>query len=293
VQSKTNTISRTIFIVFNTALVAVISVACIYPMLHILAVSFSSNEAAQSGAVNIVPVGFQLDAYQYVMDNPQFYASFWMSVRRTLLGIAVNMIITVLAAYPLSKSKAQFNVRNKYMWFFVFTMLLSGGLIPGYLVVKATGLIDSIWGLIIPSAVPVYNIILLQNYMKGLPDEITESAYMDGAGEWRVLAQMILPLSTPVLATLVLFCAVNHWNSWFDGMLYMNRPQNYPLQTYLQTIVVKINVRAVATISDVINIVEQNSKSAQIIIAMLPILVVYPFLQKYFTKGIILGSVKG
>ncbi|MDL2293521.1 carbohydrate ABC transporter permease [Ruminococcaceae bacterium OttesenSCG-928-D13] len=286
-------VGRRVFLVVNALLVALISVVCIYPILHILAVSFSSNEAAQGGMVNLLPVDFQLDAYEFVIGNAQFFTSFGVSVKRTLLGLVVNMTITILAAYPLSKTRDKFSGRNKYMWFFVFTMLFSGGLIPGYLIVNATGLIDTIWALVIPSAVPVYNIILLQNYIKGLPGEISESAYIDGAGEWSVLFRIILPLSKPVLATLVLFAAVAHWNSWFDGMIYMNRPQNYPLQTYLQTIVVQLNLKAVTNLSDVTNIAEQNSKAAQIIIAMLPILVVYPFLQKYFTKGIVLGSVKG
>ena len=166
-------------------------------------------------------------------------------------------------------------------------------MIPVYLIVKATHLLDTIWALVLPGAVPVYNIILLQNYFKSLPDEIYDSARVDGAGEWRILYRIFLPLSKPVLATLVVFVTVAHWNSWFDGMLYMNRPEHYPLQTYLQTIVVKLDLNTINDISQVKNISSQNSKAAQIIIAMLPILCVYPFLQKYFTKGIIMGSVKG
>ncbi len=176
---------------------------------------------------------------------------------------------------------------------FIITMLFGGGLIPAYLSVRFTGLIDTIWALILPCAVPVYNVILFQNFVKALPEEILESAYMDGAGEWTVLLRMVLPLSKPVLATLTLFVAVGHWNAWFDGMIYMNDPARYPLQTYLQTIVVQLNLKSITNISQVTKISEQNSKCAQIIIAMLPILAVYPFLQKYFTKGIVLGSVKG
>ncbi len=286
-------LSRRVYLVCNYIFVGVLAVVCIYPMLHVLAISLSSTHAVNAGEVNLLPVGFQLDAYKFVTQSKEFYTSFGVSVRRTLLGVVVNMTLTVLAGYPLSKSKAKFYARNRYMWYFVITMLFGGGLIPAYLSVRFTGLIDTIWALILPCAVPVYNVILFQNFVKALPEEILESAYMDGAGEWTVLLRMVLPLSKPVLATLTLFVAVGHWNAWFDGMIYMNDPARYPLQTYLQTIVVQLNLKSITNISQVTKISEQNSKCAQIIIAMLPILAVYPFLQKYFTKGIVLGSVKG
>lgn len=286
-------VSRKIFVVFNYIFLGIAAIICIYPMLHILAVSFSSNEAVNAGLVNIWPLGFQLSTYKSIVGDTKFYTSFSVSVERTILGIAINMLLTVLAAYPLSKSKANFKARDFYMWFFVFTMLFSGGLIPGYLIVKDTGLIDTIWALIIPGAVPVFNVILLQNFFKALPNELSEAAHIDGAGEWTTLFRILLPLCKPVLATLILFVAVSHWNAWFDGMLYMNRPVHYPLQTYLQTIVVQVNLKAITNLSDVGNVCQENSKAAQIIIAMVPILCIYPFLQKYFTKGIILGSVKG
>lgn len=286
-------LSRRVYLVCNYIFVGVLAVVCIYPMLHVLAISLSSTYAVNAGEVNLLPVGFQLDAYKFVTQSKEFYTSFGVSVRRTLLGVVVNMTLTVLAGYPLSKSKAKFYARNRYMWYFVITMLFGGGLIPAYLSVRFTGLIDTIWALILPCAVPVYNVILFQNFVKALPEEILESAYMDGAGEWTVLLRMVLPLSKPVLATLTLFVAVGHWNAWFDGMIYMNDPARYPLQTYLQTIVVQLNLKSITNISQVTKISEQNSKCAQIIIAMLPILAVYPFLQKYFTKGIVLGSVKG
>ena len=285
--------SRRVFLVFNYCFVVLVSAVCIYPILNTLAVSFSSREAVAAGRDNIWPVEFQLDAYKFVIEEPKFYTSFGIAVIRVILGLGVNMLMTVLAAYPLSKPRSRFPKRDVYMWIYVFTMLFSGGMIPVYLIVKATHLLDTIWALVMPGAVPVYNIILLQNYFKSLPDEIYDSARVDGAGEWRILYRIFLPLSKPVLATLVVFVTVAHWNSWFDGMLYMNRPEHYPLQTYLQTIVVKLDLNTINDISQVKNISSQNSKAAQIIIAMLPILCVYPFLQKYFTKGIIMGSVKG
>ncbi len=287
------TLGNQIFTIVNCFLLIVVSIACIFPILHILAISFSSKTAVNGGMVTFLPVDFTTEAYKFVANGKEFYLSFIVSVKRTILGVIINMFFTVTAGYALSKSKQKFSARNGYMWFFIITMLFSGGLIPGYLVVSKLNLIDTVWALILPGAVPVYYLILFQNFVKTLPEEITESAYIDGAREMTVLTRMILPLSKPILATLILFNAVNHWNSWFDGMIYMNRPQNYPLQTYLQTIVVEINLKAVNSISDITSISEKNSRAAQIILAMLPIVVVYPFLQKYFTKGIVLGSVKG
>jgi putative aldouronate transport system permease protein len=284
---------RRAFVVFNYIFLSLSAVICIFPMLHILAVSFSSNAAVNSGSVILWPKGFQLSTYSFVAGNSKFYAAFVISVKRTILGVVVDMLLTVLAAYPLSKTKSKFKAREIYIWVFVLTMLFGGGLIPTYLVVMDTHLLDTIWALIIPAAVPVFNVILLQNFFKELPDEISEAAFIDGAGHWTVLFKIFIPLSKAVMATLILFVAVAHWNAWFDGMIYMNRPINYPLQTYLQTIVVQIDLNTTNDLSDIKNICEENSKSAQIIIAMLPILCFYPFLQKYFTKGIVLGSVKG
>jgi len=287
-------IGRRIFIAFNYIFLILAALICIFPIIHILAMSFSSEMPVNAGLVKVWPVGFTLDAYKYALAEPKFYRAFFVSVERTTLGIVINMLLTVLAAYPLSKSKRHFSARSIYIWFFVFTMLFSGGLIPTYLVVKNTGLIDSIWSLILPTAVPVFNIILLQNFFKELPEEISESAYIDGAGDWTVLFKIFIPISKPAIATLVLFVSVMHWNAWFDGMLYMNRPLHYPLQTYLQSIIVQTDIKFVQDISDLTNNVSQSSsRAAQIFIAMLPILLIYPFLQKYFTKGIVLGSVKG
>jgi putative aldouronate transport system permease protein len=292
-MSGKNQFSRKLFVAVNYAFLAITAILCIFPMLHILAVSLSSNVAVNSNAVVVWPIGFQLNTYEFVIGGQKFYSAFLVSIERTVLGIAINMVLTTLAAYPISISRRKFKSREFYVWFFIITMLFNGGLIPSYLVVKNTGLIDKIWALVIPGAVPVFNVILLQNFFKELPNEIAESAVIDGAGHWTILFRILIPLSKPVIATLILFVAVAHWNSWFDGMLYMNRPENYPLQTYLQTIVVQIDVNAVNDISQIKNICQENSKAAQIITAMLPILLIYPFLQKYFAKGIILGSVKG
>lgn len=279
----------------NLFILAVLALLCLFPIVHILALSLSSASAASSGRVAIWPVEFTTQSYQFVLENPAFGRSFMVSIMRVLVGTPVNMILTILVAYPLSRSSEKFRARTFFVWFFLITILFSGGLIPWYMVIKQTGLIDNFWALILPGAVPVFNVILLTNSFKGIPKELEEAAMMDGAGHWRILFQVLLPLSLPVLATVTLFVAVSHWNAWLDGLILMNSPENYPLQSYLQTVVVNIDPRMLTERDlDLLKIISnRTTRAAQIFIAMIPILIVYPFLQRYFTSGIKLGSVKG
>lgn len=287
-------LSRKLFIIFNYIFGITVALVCILPMIHIFAISVSSEDAVNAGLVNFFPVGLTLSSYKFILREPKFFTAMGISVVRVILGVAISMILTILAAYPLSKTKRQFAARQIYVWYFMITMMVSGGLIPTYLVISELKLINSIWALILPGAVNVFYVILLQNYMKSLPDEILESAFVDGAGHWISLFKIILPLCKPILATLVLFIAVGHWNEWFGGLIYMNFPEKYPLQSYLQTIVVEIDPDLITSIDDtMLNVTQKSSKAAQIFLAMLPILCVYPFVQKYFTKGIVMGSVKG
>ncbi len=286
-------LSRKIFEVFNYIFLTLLCIACMYPILNTLAISLSSKDAINAGQVSIWPVGLQFEAYLNILQNVKFTRSFIIAVERLVLGVGVNMLLTILVGYPMSKSTKIFPARNYFMWYFFITMLFSGGLIPGYLVVKNTGILNTIWALILPGALPVSNAILLQNYFKGLPDELYDSARLDGANEMQIMWKIMLPLSKPVLSTLVVFTSVNHWNAWFDGILYMNRSEKYPLQSYLKTIIVDIDPTKVEDLSQIMNLTPKNNRAAQIFVAMIPILCVYPYLQKYFTKGITLGSVKG
>jgi len=285
---------RKVFIIINYTFLIVVAALCIFPIIHILAVSLSSEVPVNAGAVKIWPIGLTMSSYKYVLNDVKFYNAFLISMERTILGLVISMVLTVLSAYPLSKSQKVFKARGFYIWFFLITILFSGGLIPTYLAVRYTGLIDTIWALILPISVPVFNIIILQNFFKELPDEISEAAFIDGAGHWTVLFKIMIPLSKPAIATLILFTTVTQWNSWFDGMIYMNSAEHYPLQTYLQTIIVQTDLKLVSNIDDLTaNVTAASSKAAEIFIAMIPILLVYPFIQPYFTKGIIMGSVKG
>jgi len=283
------------FDVVNNTFLIIIGILCLFPLVHITALSFSSGYAIDSNMVKLWPVEFTLEPYTFVVTEPAFYAAFFVTVKRTVLGVLINMLLTILAAYPLSKSKQVFHKRQIYVWFFMFAILFSGGLIPWYIVISKTGLIDTIWALVLPSAVPVWNIILLHNFFKALPPSIEESAVMDGATPWQVLFKIYVPLSKASLATLTLFAAVGHWNEWFAGMILMNRPSNYPLQTYLQSVLVQrdLNLASLSEVESLLEVSQRNSNAAKIIIAMLPILLIYPFLQKHFAKGMILGSVKG
>lgn len=228
------------------------------------------------------------------MKDTLFYTAFFVSVIRTVLALAVSIIMVVLAAYPLSVNKRYFHARSFYTWFFLIAILFSGGLVPTYLVVRATGIINTMWALVFPGAVPLYYVILMQNYMKSLPDEIRESAAMDGASQWRILVQIILPLCRVSIATISLFIIVDNWNAWYDGMLYINDNRKFPLQTYLRTIIIKPITTAGIDISTLQMLVTSGGADAtKIFISMIPIFIVYPFAQKHFVKGIVLGSVKG
>lgn len=284
-----------LFTIINTIFLVTAALLCIIPLIHVAAMSFSSNAAAAAGKVTLWPVDFTLNSYNYVARRPAFWNSMFVSVQRVVLGTGINLLLTIMIAYPLSKETKEFRYRSIYTWVFFITMLFGGGLIPWYMVIKQMGLLDKIWALILPGAVPVFSVILLLNFFRQVPKELCEAAFIDGASHWRTLWKVYVPVSTPALATIALFAMAGHWNSWFDGLILMNKPQNYPLQSYIQTIVVqrtysmmtREEIEELATISD------KTLRSAQIFLGSLPIILVYPFLQKFFVKGIVLGSVKG
>lgn len=291
---------NTTFDIVNIVVLSLTALLCVMPFLHIVAVSFSSSADVSAGRVVLWPVGFTLASYRAVLDRSEFWQAMLVSVMRVALGVSLSMLLTMLAAYPLSKSRRHFRRRGLYVWVIFITMLFNGGLIPTYMLVYQLGLLDTIWALVLPPpfGVPVFNILILLNFFRTIPSEMEEAATMDGAGHWRTLFQIYLPMSLPAMATLTLFVAVAHWNSWFDGMIFMQNPAKYPLQTFLRTVVTMPDVSYMRnlTIEDARQLAEisdRTAKSAQIFIAAIPILCVYPFLQRYFIKGIVLGSVKG
>lgn len=295
-----DTVPRKIFLICNFVLLTIVALVCLTPFINLLAISFSSKSAVVSGKVTFYPIEFTTSAYAFITRSVAFSRSLFISIKRASLGLSVNLLLIILTAYPLSKSIEKFRARNIYSWFFVLTILFSGGLIPTYMVVRYTGLIDSIWSLVLPGSLPVFSMLVVMNYFRGLPIELEEAAYIDGANHLQTLVRVILPVSKPTIATVTLFSFVAHWNSWFDGMIYMNTIQKYPLQSYLQTVVVnpeaffRNSTNISSDLSIYLNLVNaRTTNAAQLFLATVPILCLYPFLQKYFTTGLVLGSVKG
>lgn len=286
--------SRLVFHIANYFLLISLSILCILPLVHILAMSFSSSSAVTAGYVRFWPVEFTTSSYEFVLQKKEFLTSLSVSVKRVVLGSIVSMALVIVTAYPLSKEVRSFRWRTGYVWYFVITMLISSGLIPWYITIKNVGLIGSIWALVLPGAVNVFNVVLLLNFFRGLPKELEEAAFIDGAGHWRTLWNVYVPLSTPSIATITLFTVVWHWNSWFDGLILMNSPEHYPLQSYLRTVIIDVDslLRATQDLNSLAEVSDRTSKAAQIFLGTLPILLVYPFLQKYFVKGMTLGSLK-
>ena len=272
-------------------------ILCLIPLLNTLALSFSSSIMAASGTVSFWPKQFTLAAYEAILGERQFFGAFWISVKRVALGGVINFLMMIFCAFPLAHSEKAFKGRNLYMYVLIFTMLFSGGLVPTYIIVSKLGLLDTIWALVLPGAVPVWNSILLMNFFRSLPDEIEEAAVIDGAVPFQILVRIYLPVSLPALATVMLFSLVGHWNEFFSGLIYMNHSDNYPLATYISTIVDTAKDLNMITdpeeLQRIMEVSERNMSSAKIFVSMIPILVIYPFLQRYFVKGIVLGSVKG
>ena len=289
--------SRKAFMVFNVIVLTLVSLTCILPFIHLLALSFSSSSAVAAGRVGFVPIDFTTAAYEFALRGGKFTDALWVSVKRVVLGTAVNMVLMVLTAFPLAHTKEKLAGRNIYMAFFVVTMIIGGGLIPTYILVVNLGLLNSIWALILPGALPVYNMVIMMNFMRGLPEEIEDAALIDGADVFQTLFKIILPLLTPSLATVGLFSIVGHWNEWFSGLIYMQNSNMYPLKTYLQTLIrdfeeiLRMAQGDYALLLSMMN--ARTGRAAQLFLAALPVLAIYPFLQKYFTSGLVLGSVKG
>lgn len=282
-----------IFTIINYMLLTLVSITCVLPIVHMIAVSLSSSAATNANLVGLWPIGFTWESYEKSFGETAFLSAYGITAKRIVLGTGITMILTFLMAYPLSKSSARFPLRNVYVWILVFTMLFSGGLIPTYILISRLDMMDTIWALVLPQGVNVFFIILLLNFFRQVPKDIEESAFIDGASWFKALISIYIPLSLPAIATLTLFSAVFHWNSWFDGLIYMNNVELYPLQTYLQLLLEKSKAALTMEEAKVASITSRRSVySAQIILAMLPIIVFYPYLQKYFTKGIVLGSVK-
>ncbi|MFD0670798.1 carbohydrate ABC transporter permease [Cohnella sp. GCM10027633] len=290
----TSTRGEKLFYAFNYIVLALIGLSCVLPLIHIAALSLSDKFALASGTVGFWPQNFDTSAYKGLFEETPVMEAFWNSVQITVIGTALNMVFTVLAAYPLSKR--YFIGRKVYSFGVIFTMLFGAGMIPGYLLVKSLGLIDSYGSLWLPGLISVWNLLVLRSFFEGLPEELEEAARIDGSSEWRLIAQILLPLSMPVLAALALFYGVSHWNAFMNVLLYMNDSSKWNLSVLVQQLFqnpeffqeMANNRPELAVI-----LTPEAVKAAGVIILTLPMVVVYPFLQRYFVKGVMIGAVKG
>ncbi|GLX70298.1 carbohydrate ABC transporter permease [Paenibacillus glycanilyticus] len=285
------TISYRVFSVFNNGLLLAIGILCLLPMFHLLMVSLSSSAAANGGLVTFWPKGFTFEAYGKTFENKNFLTSLGVAVERTLLGTALGLFVNAIAAYALSKDTRIFRARNIYLWYFVITMLFSGGLIPSYILILKLHLINNIMALILPGLVAAYNMILLLNFFRTVPKELEEAAFMDGAGHLRSFFSIYLPISLPSLATVGLFTMVGHWNAYFDGLIYMKDAAKLPLASFMQTLIVQSDMTSFDATA-IANMSQRTLRASQIFIGALPILIIYPFLQRFFVKGVVIGAVK-
>lgn len=279
--------------VLSYVVMSLFALITLIPFLNIIAKTFSEDWAVVSGQVGIWPIGFQWDSLGYVVTSSRFLTSFLVSVVITVVGTALSILLISVSAYPLSKKKL-WGVKG-VMVLYVFTMMFSGGMIPNYLLIKNLGIYNTLWAVILPGMINVFNLMIVKNYFESIPESVEESAMIDGASYTRILFTIVLPLAVPTIATITLFTAVNYWNNYMGPMLYINEPGLKPLQLYLREIILEQSdmVLNSQSVDDQLNISTEGVRSATIIASTLPILLVYPFIQKYFIKGIMIGSVKG
>ena len=284
---------RAVNVLFGCILILA-ALSCLLPLLYNLAVSLSSKAAAEAGLVSFWPVDFMLNAYQEKKKKKSFFVSFGVAVKRVVLALAITLPVLTMAAYPLAKSRQEFAPRNGILWLFVFCMLFSGGTIPWYMVMKNYGLINNVFGLAVCGGIPVFNLILMVNFFQGIPKELEEAAMVDGAGPWYILARIVVPLSKPVLATIALFTIVGQWNEFFQGLVLSTSEEHYPLQTYIKQLIFQLDTSQMTAeqIKQMSMMSNTTLNAAKIFISMVPVLCIYPFLQKYFVTGITLGGVK-
>ncbi|CAN7520916.1 carbohydrate ABC transporter permease [Paenibacillus sp. LjRoot153] len=285
-----------LFTIVNYIILFIFTITILYPLIYIVSASFSSSTAVISGKVWLYPVEPTLAGYEAVFKHRLIMSSFLNSVFYTVVGTTINVLFTLIAAYPLSRK--DFMPRNAVMALFVFTMMFSGGLIPSYLVVKELGMIDTRWSLIIPGALGVMNMIIARTYFQTtIPEELLEASQMDGCSDFTFVRKIVLPLSGPIIAVISLFYAVGHWNQYFSALLYLKHQELYPIQLVLRDILVQNEVDA-SMITDIADQAARDGlrellKFSLIVVSTLPVLIIYPFIQRHFVKGMMIGSLKG
>ena len=288
-MKKSRTFDVVVIIMF-----AALALLTLYPFYNVIILSFSNTESVAKHIPYLLPFALDLTGYKTIIQDSDFINSLLVSLFVTIVGTAVNMVLSVIAAYVLSRK--YLDGRNMIMSVIVFTMLFGGGLVPTYMVIKDMGLINKVWAMILPTAINTYYLIIIKNYFLGLPDGLFEAAKLDGAGEWTMLWKVAFPLSKPIMATFTLFYAVDRWNEWYNALLYINKKALSPLQIYLRDILTSLNSQLSTQAQQMMGSTQKVSTSAvqmaTIVITALPIMLVYPYLQKYFVNGVMVGGIK-
>ena len=286
------------FQVFNIFIMIFVCLIILFPLYYMFIVSISDGAAVMAGKVRFLPVGFSLRAYRAAMRDASFLGSYWNTIVITVCGTLVNLFMTILCAYPLSRP--DLDGRKVFMRIAVFTMFFTGGMIPSYILVTGLGLGGTYWAIILPGAISVYNMIIMRTFFEGIPMELTEAAYIDGANDVYILWKVILPLSKPILWTMLLFYAVGHWNGYFSALLYLTNKSQYPIQLFVRSVVLAGDTLSLSTVSYNSStemgaelLAEDAAKYAIILMSMLPILVIFPVVSRYFKDGVMIGAIKG
>jgi putative aldouronate transport system permease protein len=299
-HSKRNRIGQStndnMFSVLNYSLLFIALVVVLYPLIFVLSASMSSPEAAIKGDIWLLPKDFNLQAYARVFQNQNIMNGYWNTIMYTVAGTALNLVLTVAAAYPLSRKDMK--GRNVMMMYLVFTMFFSGGLIPTYLIIKGMGIMNTFWVIILPNAVSVFNIVIMRTFFQStIPIEVQEASIMDGCSNMSLLLRIVLPLSMPVIAVMILFYSVGHWNAYFNALIYLSDRDKYPLQIILREILIQNEMQEMMELNNETStqqaLLAATIKYAVIIVTNLPVLLLYPFLQRYFVKGVMIGAIKG
>lgn len=283
----------TLFDCLNTALLLLIGFVGLCPFVHLLAVAFSSGAMSSQYLVTLWPLEFSMEAFREVLSDTRMLTAAGISLERVALGTSITMLLTILTAYPVSVPQREFGARRFYVVFMVITMMFGGGLIPDYMLKSRLGMMNSIWVLVIPGAIPIANVILIMNFFRGIPGGIREAGMIDGASDFGILTRLYVPLSLPCFATLITFCIIGHWNAWFDGMLFMRNADLYPLQTFLQAKFASINnIKNNQQVEQMLLVSSRSLMYAYIALSCIPIMLVFPVLSKHIKSGLVLGSVK-
>lgn len=276
-------------------ILVLLSLICLYPLWYTIVSSFSAREYIATGRAWIWPKGFHLVSYKKILEDAVFLKCTWVSIKRVLIGCTLNIFLLVITSYPLAMPERKFPAHKYVIWFFMINMYISGGMIPSFMLMKQYGLMNSFWVMVIPGAFPIGNLVLMINFFRTIPYDLCEAADIDGSSPMRTLFNVYLPLSKPGIATMLLYSFCGHWNGYMDGLIYIQKLEDQPLQTYIYQLSAQIDFKTM-TSEQIIEAMQTSNESfnaAKILIALLPIMAVYPMAAKYFTKGIVIGAVKG